>query len=87
MAIKSRRECGEQMSNDAKTCPKCGMTHPVNNPMKNWLWIVAALIVVITIGSCESNEQIKADQAKELALHFIAVRLKVEQNQLVAGIG
>ena len=57
MALKPCRECGEQISDDAKTCPKCGKKNPINSPIKKWLWIAAVVIVLIAIGSHRQQEQ------------------------------
>ena len=34
MALKSCRECGEQVSSEAHTCPKCGITKPAKEGKK-----------------------------------------------------
>lgn len=30
MALKPCRECGQEVSTEAKTCPNCGVKHPAN---------------------------------------------------------
>lgn len=42
MSLVPCRECGEQISSSAKTCPKCGAKVP---RFKWWLWVPVGLVV------------------------------------------
>ena len=43
MALKPCRECGEQVSTEAKTCPHCGVKRPVKQTSV-FAWIILAVI-------------------------------------------
>lgn len=42
MSLIPCKECGEQISSTAKTCPKCGAKVP---HLKWWLWVPVGLVV------------------------------------------
>lgn len=52
MAMKSCKECGEQISSSAKACPKCGKD-PRNFFMKHK--IISFILIVIVLGSISSS--------------------------------
>ncbi|MES2218381.1 MAG: zinc-ribbon domain-containing protein [Pseudomonadota bacterium] len=55
MAIAKCRECGYEVSDSAKTCPKCGITRPVK---KTTLFtkIIATLFILFIIGKIFSGQ-------------------------------
>ena len=46
MSLTSCNDCGNQVSNSAKACPKCGAKMPRT---KWWLWIPLAFFLLITV--------------------------------------
>lgn len=53
MALKNCRECGTEVSDQAKTCPRCGIKNPVKRTSlvtKILLGIVAVPFIVILVG-------------------------------------
>lgn len=58
MALVSCRECGKRVSDEAQTCPHCGITNPAPPPTPPsatrgyvWIAIIVAVIAVVVIGS------------------------------------
>lgn len=53
MALKKCRECGHEVSGEAKTCPKCGISSPAGKTsiFKMVLYGLAGLFVLSLIGS------------------------------------
>ncbi len=52
MSLKPCRECGEQVSTEARTCPKCGIKNPAkkkaNIRMSVWIALIATIILIVT---------------------------------------
>jgi len=52
MALKSCKECGNQVSDKAESCPQCGAK--VKKEVPKWIvWVVFVLVFVGIIGSCQ----------------------------------
>ena len=51
MALKPCRECGQQVSTDAETCPHCGVRSPTATRGLYWGRIAAVLLVLIGIAA------------------------------------
>jgi len=47
MALAQCKECGEQVSTGAKTCPKCGLKNPTGRMSK----IVIGIVLLFTVGA------------------------------------
>lgn len=45
MALGNCRECGKQVSTEAKACPNCGAKAPVRKP-RRWLWVLGGLLLL-----------------------------------------
>lgn len=55
MAIANCRECGKEVSDQAKTCPHCGVSAPVQKVA--WLWVIVfGILVALMVKSCVSND-------------------------------
>jgi len=59
MALTTCRECGKQVSTDAKTCPHCGTSAPAKKKAKGgigkWLLIIFAIGLVANVLSTKDN--------------------------------
>lgn len=61
MAMKQCRECGQQVSTDANSCPHCGKTNPTGSfagmgcAGKGCILLVGFVVAVMVIGSLGSN--------------------------------
>ena len=44
MALKPCRECGENVSSEASSCPKCGIKAPVKKKMGVGSWLVLGIV-------------------------------------------
>ncbi len=53
MALTKCKECGEQISTKAETCPKCGAKPPKKTSLITW--IVLAFVVFVVIGQIVSR--------------------------------
>lgn len=47
MALKACKECGKEISTEAKTCPNCGKKDPTGKPTSPWTLGCLGLIVVV----------------------------------------
>lgn len=69
MALMPCKECGNEVSTDAKACPKCGAKVPKT---KWWLWVPLGLVVAFlgfgaVVGSSpEAQEKAQARSAIDL---------------------
>lgn len=54
MALVKCKECGEQISNKAKTCPKCGAAQPKKTSA--FTWIVALFFAAIIFAAMQGND-------------------------------
>lgn len=69
MALMPCKECGSEVSTDAKACPKCGSKVPKK---KFWLWVPLGLIVAffgfgaLVGNSPEAKEKAQARRAIDL---------------------
>lgn len=62
MALTKCKECGEQISTKAETCPKCGAKPPKKTSLLTW--IVLAFVVFVVIGQIFSHETPKGSGVK-----------------------
>ena len=57
MAMTTCKECGKQVSTEAKACPHCGAAAPARKKAKGgigkWLLVVFAIGVVVACGAAE----------------------------------
>lgn len=53
MAMKSCKECGQQVSSEAKVCPGCGVKKPYQSPVRGFIFI--AVVAVVTFKSCSGG--------------------------------
>jgi hypothetical protein len=86
MSLLPCRECGEQISNQAKTCPKCGKKHPVLSPFEQsftenpGMWValfVVALLLWIVFSSTHTDSTYSASAATnttspEVQTHYMS---------------
>ncbi|WP_335986192.1 zinc ribbon domain-containing protein [Acinetobacter bereziniae] len=65
MALKNCKECGNQVSDKADNCPKCGAK--VKKVLPKWVvWSVFIILFLIILGSCqEKNENNNSAQKQE----------------------
>ena len=69
MALKPCKECGNQISDKAKTCPNCGAKQP--KKMGVFAWIAVIFVVLLVIGAIAGGEEgssVSEPSPKELAL-------------------
>lgn len=50
MAIKKCRECGESVSTEAKSCPKCGAAHPTETGMDRIISGFMTIVIAVIVG-------------------------------------
>lgn len=65
MALTKCKECGEQISTKAETCPKCGAKPPKTTSLLTW--IVVAFVVFVVIGQIFSHETLKDSGVKSVS--------------------
>lgn len=80
MALVKCKECGEEVSNKAKSCPKCGAKAPKKTSLLTWLVLILIILGVYVSGqstdrttkpsakvsSLEKNETIKSEKVKKV---------------------
>ncbi|WP_352284177.1 hypothetical protein [Pseudoalteromonas sp. Q18-MNA-CIBAN-0097] len=80
MALVKCKECGEEVSNKAKSCPKCGAKAPKKTSLLTWLVLILIILGVYVSGqstdrtakppskvsSSEKNETIKSEKVKKV---------------------
>lgn len=63
MALMPCKECGNEISTDAKACPKCGAKMPKT---KWWLWIPLGLVVIfLGFGAVVGSSPEAQEKAKD----------------------
>lgn len=81
MALVKCKECGEEVSNKAKSCPKCGAKAPKKTSLLTWLVLSLIILGVYVSGqstdrtteasskvsSSEKSETIKSEKVKKVA--------------------
>ena len=81
MALVKCKECGEEVSNKAKSCPKCGAKAPKKTSLLTWLVLILIILGIYTssqstdsatkspakVSSSEKNETIKSEKVKKAA--------------------
>jgi hypothetical protein len=70
MALRPCRECREQISSSAKTCPKCGAKDPVRSiflPMIGVAMVVLLMVAIIAAPEQKSTERARAEVAPPAA--------------------
>ena len=79
MALVKCKECGEEVSNKAKSCPKCGAKAPKKTSLLTWLVLILIILGIYAssqttdkttntsskINSSEKNETIKPDNVRK----------------------
>ena len=60
MALVKCKECGEQISTKAKSCPKCGATPPKKTSFVTWAVLV--LIVLVVYGTMQEQANLTPEQ-------------------------
>jgi hypothetical protein len=55
MALIKCKECGAEVSNSAKTCPKCGAPMPKKTSLLTWLALFLILLIGYSISNSTSN--------------------------------
>ncbi len=55
MAMGKCRECGTEVSDQAKTCPKCGVDQPVKKKTSLFTWIIAIIFGLIVYGAFSTD--------------------------------
>lgn len=56
MALVKCKDCGNEMSTDAKKCPKCGANPPTSTGKKIVYGIVSLFVLFILVPICSSNK-------------------------------
>lgn len=77
MALIQCKECGAMISDQAKSCPKCGcpveqddqVEETENRPRRKGLWILAIMIAIIAIGGGVAYFTLSKDNIIKQALH------------------
>lgn len=70
MALIACKDCGTEVSNSAKACPKCGAKVPRT---KWWLWIPLALVAAFLLyGASIPEYEAQAREARNLCEKLIA---------------
>lgn len=87
MALGACRECGQQVSNEAKTCPHCGVSRPVKARMSRGAVVAIALVVlfVIVIAGGERELANPAPTKQELATAAADAQRSAEITRVAAG--
>jgi RNA polymerase subunit RPABC4/transcription elongation factor Spt4 len=84
MALKPCKECGKEISTEAKVCPNCGKKDPTSQPVPKWLWIalgVLVLIVAVNLGGPKSTPE-PPKTAAELAREDSANAANLKQQKI-----
>jgi RNA polymerase subunit RPABC4/transcription elongation factor Spt4 len=92
MALKPCKECGKEISTEAKVCPNCGKKNPTASESHNWVWVAALIVVLILavniFGSRTSSPPPKPKTPEQIAredsLHASELRQKAIDQQLTA---
>lgn len=67
MALIKCRECSNEISDQAKHCPKCGWKAP---SFKWWVWIpvgaIGLFVIMIVIGNLEPEYKTKARELRKI---------------------
>ncbi len=90
MALKPCKECGREISTEAKTCPNCGERNPTAAPVNAWVVLGIIVLVILMIGgglsSSDSSGPARPPTPAQLAAQHVADSVqaiqKVRQLQL-----
>lgn len=64
MALKQCRECGKQISSDAKTCPSCGKRNP-HGQLSTGAGCLMLLLFFVVVGMCAEAELSEIDSISQ----------------------
>jgi hypothetical protein len=92
MALISCKECKNQVSDEAKTCPNCGASVP--KPMSRWKWLILGVFTIV-VAKCALTErferptepplsaaQIEENKRQEAEFQFGVIATKRVKNSL-----
>ena len=79
MALVICKECGEQVSTKAKTCPSCGAKPPKKTSIVTWMVLILILLGVYGAWQTESNLTPEQRQAREEQRALAAKERDAEQ--------
>ena len=88
MALIACRECGTQVSTEAKTCPQCGVR--VKKRSKLWLWLLGTpialflLLMIVVSNSPQAEAKAKARRTYELCLSEMNDPLRSPSHRMTA---
>ena len=88
MALIACRECGPDVSTEAKTCPKCGVR--IKKPSKLWMWLIGTpialfiILMIVVSNSPEAEAKAKARHTYELCLSEMNDPLRSPGHRMVA---
>ena len=60
MALVTCRECGAEVSSEAKTCPHCGIKSPRDSGGGFWVWCFVILAFLYTFGTLKNTNTVKS---------------------------
>ncbi len=55
MALVKCKECGEQVSTEAKTCPKCGAKAPKKTSLFTWIVLIFILLIIYSANQAPTS--------------------------------
>lgn len=85
MALITCKECGNEVSDSAKTCPKCGAR--VKPRSKLWLHILVTPILIVALFTAYTMATITPDKSFQIeAEHQVSARLKDPDSAIFAGV-
>lgn len=87
MALKPCKECGNQISDKAKTCPQCGAAQPKKTSVFTWIvlgFIVLTVLGAMFSGSDENSQNSNSSTSKSASKdkNTAGVMLFYVQNQI-----
>ena len=92
MALKPCKECGKEISTEAKVCPNCGKKNPTAAATPVIVWLIVGVVVFILIGSLSNSSSnssplgpmTAADSAQRRASDFMERHRQQIAQQLAA---
>ena len=79
MALILCRECGAQVSQNAKKCEKCGA--PVRNNKKLIFWICVAMFFIVIAGGCQTKPSYQHNEIVPAAADYEIEKINKEEQE------
>ena len=78
--------CGEEIADNAKSCPKCGAKNKKPFYKKWWIWAVVAVVVIAVAGGNGGNNETSDGENASEKTPIVAEEVKKEKYEIVGEV-